>query len=62
MSAQAYEDRLVAFLDILDFRGLVDGTVDKAGADVPDRIAAVEAAYDAIHRIGILTILTLQRG
>lgn len=45
-----YEDRLIAFLDILDFRGLVNGTVDKNGEDVPDRVAALEAAYETIHR------------
>ena len=45
-----YEDRLVAFLDILDFKGMINGTVDKDDADVPDRIAAIEAAYEAIHR------------
>jgi hypothetical protein len=45
-----YEDRLVAFLDILDFRGMVNSTIDKDGNDVPNEIAALEAAYDTIHR------------
>lgn len=44
-----YEDRLVAFLDILDFRGIVNATVDKTGDDVVSEIAALEAAYDTIH-------------
>lgn len=45
-----YEDRLVAFLDILDFRGMINNTVDKEEADVIDRISAIESAYDTIHR------------
>lgn len=48
-SERVYEERLVAFLDILDFRGLINATVDKDGNDVSTAIEAVEAAYQIIH-------------
>lgn len=46
-----YEQRIVAFLDILGFRSLLDETVDKDGNDIEEKINSVISAYQAIRDI-----------
>ncbi|CAI1933168.1 hypothetical protein [Serratia fonticola] len=46
-----YEQRIVAFIDILGFKSLLNDTLDKYGNDKEDKIDAVISAYDAIRDI-----------
>jgi hypothetical protein len=46
-----YENRIVAFIDILGFRALLDETVAKDGTDDPKRIDDVIHAYTSIREI-----------
>jgi len=46
-----YEQRIVAFLDILGFKSLLDETVDKDGNDIEEKINSVVSAYQAIRDI-----------
>lgn len=46
-----YEQRIVAFIDILGFRALLDETVSKDGKDLPNRIDEVINAYESIREI-----------
>ena len=46
-----YEQRIVAFIDILGFRALLDETISKDGADISSRIDEVVRAYESIREI-----------
>lgn len=46
-----YEQRIVAFIDILGFKTLLDDTLDKDGNDNEKSIDAVISAYEAIRAI-----------
>ena len=46
-----YEQRIVAFIDILGFKLLLNDTVDKNGVDNEEAIDAVISAYEAIRDI-----------
>jgi len=46
-----YEQRIVAFIDILGFKSLLNGTLDKNGNDDEKAIDAVISAYEAIRDI-----------
>ncbi|MFZ5294765.1 hypothetical protein ACS6K7_06515 [Enterobacter chuandaensis] len=46
-----YEQRIVAFIDILGFKSLLDGTVEKDGNDNENAIDAVVSAYEEIYDI-----------
>ncbi len=46
-----YEQRIVAFLDILGFKSLLDETVDKDGNDIEEKINSVVSAYKAIRDV-----------
>ena len=46
-----YEQRIVAFIDILGFKSLLNDTVDKSGNDDENAINAVISAYEAIRDI-----------
>jgi len=46
-----YEQRIVAFIDILGFKALLDETLDKKGNDNEEAINAVVSAYEAIRDI-----------
>lgn len=46
-----YEQRVVAFIDILGFKTLLDGTLGKDGNDNEDAIDAVVSAYEEIYDI-----------
>lgn len=46
-----YEQRVVAVIDILGFKALLDGTLDKKGNDNEEAINAVISAYEAIREI-----------
>lgn len=46
-----YEQRIVAFLDILGFKSILDETVDKKGEDVEEKIDSVVSAYQAIRDV-----------
>lgn len=46
-----YENRIVAFIDILGFRALLDETVSKDGTDNINRINDVIRAYNSIREI-----------
>ncbi|HAS6630880.1 hypothetical protein P3377_24240 [Vibrio parahaemolyticus] len=46
-----YEQRIVAFIDILGFKSLLNDTVDKNGVDNEEAIDAVISAYEAIRDI-----------
>ncbi|WP_273150778.1 hypothetical protein [Methylophaga thiooxydans] len=46
-----YEKRIVAFIDILGFKALLDETVDKNGKDNEKAIDSVVSAYEAIRDI-----------
>jgi len=46
-----YEQRIVAFLDILGFKSLLDETVDKDGNDIEVKIDSVVSAYQAIRDV-----------
>lgn len=43
-----YDDRLVAFLDVLNFRGMINDTVDRKGNENVIRIQAIYDAYEII--------------
>jgi hypothetical protein len=45
-----YEDRLVAFIDILNFRGMINETVDGKGNEDERRIQSVYDAYQVIEK------------
>lgn len=46
-----YEQRIVAYLDILGFKSLLDETVDKDGNDIESKIDSVVSAYQAIRDV-----------
>lgn len=46
-----YEQRIVAFLDILGFKSLLDETIDKDGNDIEAKIDSVISAYQAIRDV-----------
>lgn len=46
-----YEERIVAFIDILGFKSLLNDTLDKDGNDNEVKIDAIISAYDAIRDI-----------
>jgi hypothetical protein len=46
-----YEQRIVAFIDILGFRALLDETVDKDGNDNEEKIDSVIESYQAIRSV-----------
>ena len=46
-----YENRIVAFIDILGFKELIDKTVDKDNNDIDEEIAAITEAYKIIRNI-----------
>lgn len=46
-----YEQRIVAFIDILGFKSLLNDTLDKNGDDNEVKIDAIISAYDAIRDI-----------
>lgn len=46
-----YEQRIVAFLDILGFKSLLDETIDKDGNDIEEKINSVISAYQAIRDV-----------
>lgn len=46
-----YEQRIVAFIDILGFKSLLNDTLDKNGNDKEERIDSVISAYNAIREI-----------
>ncbi|MEM7951934.1 hypothetical protein Q4R36_09720, partial [Morganella morganii] len=46
-----YEQRIVAFIDILGFKSLLNDTLDKNGNDKEEKIDAVISAYNAIREI-----------
>ncbi|HCT9096787.1 TPA: hypothetical protein OUB62_004205 [Serratia liquefaciens] len=46
-----YEQRIVAFIDILGFKSLLNDTLDKSGNDNEVKIDAIISAYDAIRDI-----------
>ena len=46
-----YDQRIVAFIDILGFKSLLDETIDKEGNDNEDKIDAVISAYQAIRSV-----------
>jgi len=46
-----YEQRIVAFIDILGFKSILDETVDKKGLDCEEKIDSVISAYQAIRDI-----------
>jgi len=46
-----YEQRIVAFIDILGFKSLLEGTVEKDGNDNENAIDAVVSAYEEIYDI-----------
>lgn len=45
------EQRIVAFIDILGFKSLLNDTLDKNGNDKEEKIDAVISAYNAIREI-----------
>lgn len=45
-----YEDRLVAFIDILGFKNLVGETVDAKGIENTDKIAHLYESYEIIQK------------
>ncbi len=46
-----YEKRIVAFIDILGFKSLLNDTLDKDGNDKEEEIDSVISAYNAIREI-----------
>jgi hypothetical protein len=46
-----YEQRVVAFIDILGFKALLDETIDKDGNDNVEKINNVISAYESIRDI-----------
>jgi len=46
-----YEQRVVAFLDILGFKSLLDETVDKDGNDIEEKIDYIVSAYKVIREV-----------
>lgn len=46
-----YETRVVAFIDILGFKAILDDTVDKDGSDNTERISRLVSAYRAIRDV-----------
>ncbi|MEQ5169335.1 hypothetical protein ABN211_11460 [Proteus terrae] len=46
-----YEQRIVAFIDILGFKSLLNDTIDKSGEDNETIIDTIISAYEAIHDI-----------
>lgn len=46
-----YEQRIVAFIDILGFKSLLNDTIDKNGNDDEEAINMVISAYNAIRDI-----------
>lgn len=45
-----YEDRLVAFIDILNFRGMINDTVDARGNEDAQKIQKIYDAYETIQQ------------
>jgi len=46
-----YEQRIVAFIDILGFKSLLNDTLDKNGNDKEEKIDSVISASNAIREI-----------
>jgi len=46
-----YEDRIVAFVDILGFRDILTKTVDKDGNDIQSQIDLITDAYNSIRDV-----------
>lgn len=46
-----YDQRIVAFIDVLGFQDLVAETVDSGGKEIEQKIKALAAAYDTIHEV-----------
>jgi hypothetical protein len=45
-----YDDRIVAFIDILNFRGMITDTIDSGGNENPDKVQKIYDAYEVIQR------------
>jgi len=44
-----YEDRIVAFIDILNFRGMINDTIDARGNENPSKIQSIYDASEVIQ-------------
>ncbi len=49
-----YEDRIVAFIDILGFRSMIGETINKDGHDETQKIGEIYDAYKTIEQIGLI--------
>ena len=51
-----YENRVIAFIDILGFKNIVKDSIDKNGNDIEDKIEMIKNAFNAIRDVWDLNV------